>query len=274
MPNRVVILVVSVLVAAALAAGLVALVVSGKLKSTCAYGSGHSRNSCKARPEPSTEVLAAAIDGSAMAAAIEAFRRSPDGSQALVGVGMSRWGEVTFAIPTGKTGFGVPRERFVRFGSRGEALEENLQAGYEDASGTIPFDVDLVQPKVLGEALRRVDRPGRFQGARLEPSFGDNGLAWRLTYATRGESDAQGAMFAMATDGGGLCRLNQSPASSGIPGCNLARLPGTPAGNTTQVAPMPAPVPDPALKKQFEQMACVKNAKGDVAALRFCVQPP
>lgn len=274
MPTRVVILVSSMLAAAALAAVLVWATASGHLKNTCAYGSGNSRNSCKSRPEPRPEELASAIDASALAAAMAAFRRSPDGGALLLGVGMNRWGEVTFALPTGKTGFGVARERFVRFDARGQPLDENRQAQYEDTAGTIPFAIDMVRPEVLRASLARVDRPVRFNGARLEPSFGNNGLAWRLTYATRGVTDAQGALFAMAADGTGICRLNDSSSSPEVPSCNLARLPATPfPGEPVEPdAPMAMPTPDPALAKQFEQMACVKNAQGDVAALRRCVE--
>lgn len=272
MPTRALILAVCLLVVTAAAGTLFWLFSSGTLRSACAYGSGTTRNSCKPRPEPGAAERAAALDGTALAAALEAFRRSADRDAPVVGVGINRWGEVSIALPTGKTGIGVPRERFVRTGRRGEPLRDIRQALYEDISGWIPFDIDQVQPERLAEALARADRPARFVSARLEPSFGEAGLAWRLSFATRGQQDPQGAMYAMAIDGRGLCRLDSFSTSPGVPACNLARLPHTPMPSAQADQAPAAPAHDPALADAFAQMACVKNAKGDVAALQRCVQ--
>ncbi len=268
---------VLMLAAAGFAAVLVWLVASGSLKSSCAYGSGRSAHSCRSRPEPGVAERAAAANGSALAGALEAFRRSPEAAGPLVGVGVNRWGEVTFAIATGKTGFGIARERFVRLDAQGKALGENAQAQYEDAIGSVPFTLDQIRPEILRRATTRIDRPRGFTGARLEPSFGNTGLAWRLTFVARGEDSA--TMFAMSAAGEGLCRLNDSSASAGVPPCNLARLPATafaqdPAPGTAAMrrAPALAPAADPALQKQIAQMNCVKKAQGNVTALRRCVE--
>lgn len=276
MPVRALIFTLSLLVAPAAAGTLFWLFSSGTLHSSCAYGPGKTRNSCKPRPEPSAAEREAAIDGTALTAALEAFRRSVDRDQPVVGVGINRWAEVSIALPTGKTAIGVPRERFVRTGRNGEPLRDIRHALYEDVAGWIPFDIDQVQPQRLTESLARADRPTRFVSARLEPSFGEAGLAWRVSFATRDQQDPQGAMYAMAIDGSGLCRLDSFSTSPGVPACNLARLPSTPmpSAQAAQVPAGPAfdPTTDPASADAFAQMACVKNAKGDVAALQRCVQ--
>lgn len=164
----------------------------------------------------------------------------------------------------------------MRTGRNGEPLREIRRALYEDVAGWIPFDIDQVQPERLTASLARADRPTRFVSARLEPSFGEAGLAWRLSFATHGQQDPQGAMYAMAIDGSGLCRLDSFSTSPGVPACNLARLPSTPmpSARAAQAPTSPAydPAADPAFADAFAQMACVRNAKGDVAALQRCVQ--
>ena len=277
-PSILKIVLVSVVLGGGLAVGLVTLFAAGNFKSDCAYGSGRSRNSCKPRPAPTVDEQSAAIDGSALRHALAAFESSVDGNNKVVGVGVSRWGETSFSISTGKTAFGEPRERFVRFDRKGQPLGDNRQAGYEDVAGTIPFDAAEARPDVLVTTFARVDRPERFMNARFEPAFGNTGLAWRLTYATWGASDPQSALFAMAADGAGLCRLNEGPPSSAVPACNLARMPATPfadgpaAASATVTTVMPTLPMDDNLKQQFGRMACVKNAAGDVAALRRCVE--
>jgi hypothetical protein len=277
-------LVLSLAAASVLAAVLLTLLATGTLKSTCGYGSGRSPNSCKSRPPPSAAELAAALDGSALTRALEALARTPDAGRDVVGVGVNRWGEVSFAYPTGETGWGAESHRFVRFGPRGEPLEYRSQSQYEDATGTLPFKPELASAAVLKDVLARVDRRDRFNGARLNPSFGDRGLAWTLTFVTlEYQADPQPASYVMAADGSGLCRMNPGPPPSPVPDCNLLQLPAsTQIGGQTLVPPprpgsaMPAPLPssDPAIAKAMEQMACVKKAQGDVQALQRCVPSP
>ena len=282
MPGRTTYLVLSVIGASALAAGLVAFFASGTIRSTCGYGSGRTPNSCKARPPASAAELAAAVDGSALANALEALRRTPDDGRDVEGVGVNRWGEVSFAFATGQTGWGAESHRFVRFGPRGNPLEYRGQSQYEDAFGAIAFKPELASPAVLREVAARVDRRERFNGARFNAGFGDRGLSWTLAFFDRDRpEDGQPASYVMAADGTGLCRMNPGPPPTPVPDCDLWRLPvsAVDTGQTLPVAPgtrgqVPMPPQDPATQQAMDQLACVQKAKGDVQAMQRCVSAP
>jgi hypothetical protein len=282
MPSRTSIVVGSLIGASLLAAGVVALIATGTIRSTCGWGSGRTANSCKARPPATAAELSAAVDGSALERALEALRRSPDGGREVVGVGVNRWGEVSFAFPTGETGFGAEAQRFVRFDPQGRPLEYRGQSQYEDAFGTLAFKPELASSARLRDVLARVDRRERFSGARFNPAFADRGLAWTLSFFDRDRpEDGQPASYMMAADGTGLCRMNPGPPPSPVPDCDLWRLPTSAAGTgrTLPVDPgkrgeIPMPPPDPATKHAMDQLACVQQAKGDVKAMQRCVPAP
>jgi hypothetical protein len=282
MPRRPTPLVLTLIGASALAAVVLALVATGTIRSTCGYGSGRNSNACKPRPPATAAQISAAVDGSALEHGLEALRRSPDGGREVVGVGVNRWGEVSFAFATGKTGFGAEAQRFVRFDPHGRPLEYRGQSQYEDAFGTIAFKPELASPAALRDVLARVDRVERFSGARFNPGFGDRGLAWTLTFVDRDTpDDPQPASYVMAADGTGLCRMNPGPPPSPVPDCDLWRLPTSAAatGQTLPVDPgkrgeVPMPPPDPAAKHAMDQLACVQRARGDVQAMQRCVPAP
>lgn len=282
MSGRATFLVLSVIGASALAAGVVALFATGTIRSTCGYGSGRTANSCKSRPPATESELAAAVDGSALQRALESLRKGPDAGRKVIGVGVNRWGEVSFAFDAEQTGPAAEAQRFVRFGPAGEPIEYRAQSMYEDAYGDITFEPELAQPEVLRSTLARLDRRERFVGARFNPGFGNRGLAWTLAFVTRDPgADAQPASYVMAADGTGLCRMNPGPPPSPVPNCDLWRLP---ASSAATGAPMPAtlgtpgsvPMPptDPAVAQAMKQMECVRKAKGDVQALQRCAPRP
>lgn len=279
MSGRATFLVLSVIGASALAAGVVALFATGTIRSTCGYGSGRTANSCKSRPPATEAELAAAVDGSALQRALNALRRTPDAGRKVIGVGVNRWGEVSFAFDAEQTGPGAEPQRFVRFGPGGEPIEYRAQSMYEDVYGDITFEPELAQPEVLRKTLARLDRRERFVGARFNPGFGNRGLAWMLAFVSRDSAtDAQPATYVMAADGTGLCRMNPGPPPSPVPNCDLWRLPASAAatGEPLPAAPgvpgtVPMPASDPAVKQAIKQMACVRDAKGDVQALQRCV---
>lgn len=275
-------LVLPLIGAVVLAVVLVTLIATGKIRSTCGYGSGRTGNSCKARPPATAAEIAAAVDGTALEKALQALRRSSDGGRKVVGVGVNRWGEVSFAFPTGQTGFGAEAHRFVRFDPLGQPLEFRGQSQYEDATGSIAFEPELASAAVLRDVVARVDRRERFSSARFNPGFGDRGLSWTLSFFDRDRpEDGQPATYVMAADGTGLCRMNPGPPPSPVPDCDLWRLP-TSAGATGDLLPVapgkrgevPMPPPDAATKKAMDQLACVRKANGDVQALQRCVAAP
>lgn len=282
MPRRTRLLVLSAIGLSGLVVGVGAMIATGGIRSTCGYGSGRTASACKSRPPATAEQVAAAVDGSALQRALEALRRGPAGGRPVVGVGVNRWGEVSFAYPTGETGWGAESHRFMRFDPRGQPLEYRAQSEYEDATGTLAFEPALADPAMLREVLARVDRRERFNGARFSTAFGDRGLAWTLTFFDRTRpDDGQPATYLMAADGTGLCRMNPGPPPSPVPDCDLWRLPTSAAatGETLPVAPgtrgqVPMPPPDPAARQAMEQLACVQRAKGDVQALQRCVPTP
>lgn len=288
MSSRVLVLLLSFVATVVIAVAVVAHFAAPGHHGACAYGSGKTRNSCKPRPEPSLAEFAAAIDGSALAAGVAALRATEPAPPRVAGMGLNRWGETSFTVLTGETAPSGPITRFARFDRAGQPLPENRQAQYEDVPAHHPFPLQAADPRVLREALGRADRAERFVAARLETAFAAQpAIAWRLTYASRGQADPQGAMYAMAADGQGLCRLDSNSTTPGVVACNFMRLPSTPmkgaavgAAPTANAPAMLAPASpaltakqDPALKKSFDQMACVKKAQGDVAALRRCVEP-
>ncbi|MGH6784121.1 MAG: hypothetical protein ACREBP_05790, partial [Sphingomicrobium sp.] len=262
MPGRASFLVLSVIGAAALAAGVVFLVAGGNFKSGCAYGSGRTANSCKARPAATLQEISAAMDGSAMERALAALARSPDAKRPLLGVGLNRWGEVSFAFAHEGGQDRDTNARFVRFGPQGTPVNrEGAQSGYLDVAGSTPFDASLVNGEALRKVLARVDRPERFVGARFEPALMIHGLAWQLSYVSLDAGlDAQPASYYMAADGRGLCRMNPGPPPSPVPNCDFWNPPTTAGGPPTKLpggmAPparpptsLPSPASDPAHAK-------------------------
>lgn len=234
---------------------------------------------CKPRPVPTPEEIAATRDGSAFARGLQAFQRSQDANRRLIGVGLNAWGEVSVAIPTGETGFGAPRARHVFFDAQGQPVTERSRGGtLTKLTGDVQFLPDAVRPEVLRETMRRIGPEDRFLRAEFQGTFGNEGVGWSLAYAAP-PGGGNGAMYAMAADGSGLCRMNEGPRPEGVPACNLAALPATRDG-TSAATPPPTAVQlqqqaaqDAAMKKNFDQLACVQKAQGDVQKLQACVQP-
>lgn len=283
MSSRALILLLSFVATAVIVIAVVAHITAPGHRSGCAYGSG-ARGGCKPRPEPALVEFASAIDGSALEAGMAALRAMPQPPSQVAGAGINRWGETSFTLLTGEIASSGPVTRFVRFDRAGQPLAEIPGAQPADVPGTHPFPLRHVDSRVLREAIGRPDRVARFNSAQLVASFGPApAIAWRMTYASHGQADPQSAMYAMAANGDGLCRLDSNSTTSGVMTCNFLRLPSTPVDASATPAPhgkaMLAPASpalsakqDPALKKSFDQMACVKKAQGDVAALRLCVE--
>nr|WP_293245438.1 hypothetical protein [Panacagrimonas sp.] len=249
------------------------------VENTCAYGSAGSRSmGCKARPVPTPEEIAATRDGSAFARGLQAFQRSPDANRRLLGVGLNEWGEVSVAIPTGETGFGAARARHVFFDAQGRPITERSRGGtLTQLTGNVEFLPDAVRPQVLRETMDRIGTGDRFLRAEFQGTFGNAGVGWSLAYAAP-SGGGNGAMYAMAADGSGLCRLNEGPRPEGVPACNLAALPATRDG-TSAATPPPTPAQLEAqaatnaqMKQNLDQLACVQQAQGDVQKLQACVR--
>jgi len=273
------------LVIAVLGAGVGVLAATGTLgklldslpENTCPYGSNSgSRDtlSCKPRPEPKGFAGRAALDGSAITKALAAFARTSDAGKPVVGVGLNRWGETTFALPTGATAFGEPRERFVTFDHEGGSPPQGNaeRRGYALVSrSSTTFDVDRLRPAVLRRTLARVGRGGSARFITAEFATGPLGpaLGWLLRFDT---SASAGHLVRMSPSGSGLCRLDRARPLRGVKACSPGDLMGTAvdgggsAGRDTPAAP-PAAASD-----QLKQARCVQRAGTDVAAIQRCLR--
>jgi hypothetical protein len=273
------------LVIAVLGAGVGVLAATGTLgklldslpDNTCPYGSNSgSRDtlSCKPRPAPKGAEGRAALDGSALTKALTAFARTSDAGKPVVGVGLNRWGETTFALPTGATAFGEPRERFVTFDHEGGSPPQgNAQRrGYALVTrSSTTFDVDRLRPGALRKALARIGRGGsvRFQLAELATGPLGPGLGWLLRFDT---SASAGVLVRMNPSGSGLCGLDRATPLRGIKACSPASLMGTgAAGGGSASRDTPAAPPPPATD-QLKQARCVQRAAPDVAAIQRCLR--
>jgi hypothetical protein len=275
----------ALLAVAVLAAGAAILVASGVLdklpERTCPYGSNsHSSQtlSCKPRPEPSEAQRAAALDGSAVTAALASFGRAADAGKAVVGVGLNRWGETTFALPTGATAFGKPRERFVTFDHRGGSPpQSNIERrNYVLVRrGSTAFGVGRLRAAPLRRALARVQERGdyRFATAELATRPVGTGVAWLLRFDRRGGG---AVLLQMNPSGSGLCGLDRTKRLRAIKTCSAASLLGsaTGAADPGEAPPPPAGVPPlgATARDQLELAKCVQRAGGDVAAIQRCMR--
>lgn len=274
------------LVIAVLVAGVGVLAATGTLgklrdslpENTCPYGSNSgSRDtlSCKPRPEPGGAEGRAALDGSAITKALAAFARTSDAGKPVVGVGLNRWGETTFALPTGATAFGEPRERFVTFDHEGGAPPQGngQRRGYVLVSrSATTFDVGRLRPGALRKTLARVGRGGsvRFQTAELATGPLGPGLGWLLRFDT---ATASGVLVRMNPSGSGLCGLDRATPLRGVRTCSPGDLMGAAAPRSGGGASRDTPAaPTPRAGDQLEQARCVQRAAPDVAAIQRCLR--
>jgi hypothetical protein len=197
---------------------------SGGHSGTCRYGlrTGQGGNHCYSRPKPSDELVAQAMSAETLARALGAWRRTR-GASVVLSVGINRWAETTFTVPTGDTGFGAKRGRLVTFDVHGRSTSGNEEYVSEPRD---PFRVSAVRPEVVARVLRRI-RASQPDTVLLKAVFAvgpfSAGLVWRVAVISSHAGSA--LVYETAPDGSGLCHgrdvVNDAlvPAR-GIPTCN------------------------------------------------------
>ena len=249
------------------ATGVLSSAVDALPESDCPYGSTGTQNQsgCKPRPKPSESERAAVRDGSALASAIRAF----GAKKKVVGIGLNRWGETTFTTTADK--------KHVTFDRKGgKPPQSKPQArSYELATyGTVGFTAASARPAAIRRAIARIGDRGTFQAAALGQNPVGLDTVWLLRY-TRDEAD--GFLFRMDVDGGGLCQLAERAAVRGIARCAL-EIRGVPGATLPTPAPAPSTVapsaPPAAAPPQSKQLECVQQAGTDVTKLQACVGKP
>lgn len=247
-------------------------------ESGCPYGYGNSRpgsasTTCKPRPEPSPAQMAAALDGSALANGLAAFRKSEDAGADVLGVGLNAYGETTFSIPDGENAFGAPEQRHATFDRTGKLApaDNAFRRNYATATSDEKVPIGKIRPASVRKALARVRRgapEARFRSALFSRKVAAPGFGWALDYSVGKGDGIHGFRIEMDADGGGLCAFGTSSEVRGVEACAFGRggMGGAPPEPSGSAPPSAAPV-----APQNEQLECVRRAAGDVAKLQKCV---
>ena len=260
----------------------------------CPYGKSDESTDgtgCAPRPEPTQAERAAATDGSALKNALAAFKKHEDGGKSLTGVGVSRWGDTTFAVSTGKASIGE-QEKWRTFDRTGKLAPEKkgFVRGYEMVESTTfaapIFAVTDVKPQGLAKGIRQVLKgapKATFYGAALvAPPAG--GLQWTLRFARSPQEKVGAMILKMSPDGGLLCSMGKISAVKGIPDCKevaQGTAPATPSNPSEPSLPVEVPTIDTSeitkatediQKDVAKQLECVQKAGTDAVAIQKCVE--
>jgi hypothetical protein len=256
--------------------------------SKCPYGKSDAATDgtgCAPRTAPTAAESAAAVDGSALEKGLAAFKNHKDAGKGLNGVGLSRWGDTTFAVRTGDVSDGE-REKFHTFDRNGAVApkKQELARGYELVY-SISFSVEgfapsLVKPAVVSKAIAQVKKGAPeavFFGASLAADK-TSALVWNLRFAKSSKEDVGAMILRMNPDGSGLCSLGKISAVRGIPDCKSASqtapgFPSSPSTSSPQTSSPSAPTETTTdIQKEIaEQMECVRKAGTDSVAIQKCV---
>lgn len=252
--------------AGALMAAGVALAGCGDAGS-CPYGShdqpsGTASVSCKARPAPSVDQIAALRSGAAVRAALAAH----DAGGELIGIGVNAWGETTFTRRGGEL---VTYDRTGKKAPGSNPTQRNYAIATAGSAPVTPSDVD---PAVLARALTRIHRAAP-RGKLQEAVYASLGIAprvgWRLTYFGMGSA---GQLLVVDDRPCVLAPGATRSPLQGIGACDVRALllGGPSAAPPPSSSPVSTGPATPELSKAQEQLECVKAAEGDVTKLTQC----
>jgi hypothetical protein len=170
------------------ALAVVPFLLGGCEGNTCKYGSeGSNASDCKARPAP-TEAEAAGWRADSLRARLGEFETAEGARQELLGVTVTRWGEMLFetALPGGES-------ETVVYDVDGQRIEFDDFDHSLPASGDVPFRTAEVDPGALEAVMARSEdlHPGfpfvrgelAHQAPRIEGGrdFSRRFLSWEVT---------------------------------------------------------------------------------------------
>jgi hypothetical protein len=252
---------------------LVIAVLSASLSacsSTCPYGSTSGPGAgCKSRPEPSSEELSAALDGSAVANGMAAFKRSKEKGRDIAGFGVNGWGETTFTIPTSSDKDDSHYVTYDRKGAMAGAQDPDIRRNYATSDVTETFPLSKVKLPVLNRTLARIGpriAKGRLDTALFSKQLIGSNYIWTIQYYVPGTGNVE---LQMNPDGSGLCMFGQLMEVRGVRPCAITG----PASGTPDSTNPGTPSTKPATPPGTPDVECIQKAAGDVQKMQECLNP-